>query len=282
MAVYMFPGQGSQKKGMGEGLFADFSDLVRQADQLLGYSIADVCLKNEHNELANTAFTQPALYVVNALSYLKKMQSGAKKPDYFLGHSLGEYNALWAAGVFDFLTGLRLVQERGRLMSQARNGAMVAVIGLSSNDVSSVLEEHGLSELTIANYNTDLQQVISGPNEAIERAKPFFINAKAKLYLPLPVHGAFHSPLMQPARERFVTFLKDFKWAAPDVPVIANIDAKPYNAGNILSSLSLQIDHPVQWLQSIRYLLLHDQDQFEEFGPGTVLTNMVIKIKAGK
>lgn len=282
MAVYMFPGQGSQKQGMGEDLFADFPELVHCADQLLGYSIVDICLKNEHDGLSNTAFTQPALYVVNALSYLKKMHAGAVKPDYFLGHSLGEYNALWAAGVFDFPTGLRLVQERGRLMSQARNGAMAAVIGLSSDDVSSILEEHGLSELSIANYNANLQQVISGPNEAIERAKPFFINAKAKLYVPLPVNGAFHSPLMQQARVQFVAFLKEFKWAAPEVPVIANINAKPYEVDDILSSLAMQIDHPVQWLQSIRYLLSHDQEQFEEIGPGTVLTNMVIKIKAGK
>lgn len=282
MTAYLFPGQGSQKQGMGAHLFAEFPELIRDADQILGYSIVDLCMNDSQKQLNNTEYTQPALFVVNALSYLKKIAGGALKPDYFLGHSLGEYNALWAAGVFDFATGLQLVQKRGQLMSQAINGGMAAVIGLSSSQVAAILAKNALHDLSIANFNSYLQQVISGPSESLNQAKNIFTSSGAKLYLPLAVTGAFHSELMQPARVEFTEFLADFRFLAPEIPVIANINAKPYEANDIHATLSLQIDHSVQWLQSIRYLLLRSEEDFEEVGPGTVLTNLVTRIVDGQ
>ncbi|RUR11134.1 ACP S-malonyltransferase [Legionella sp. km772] len=283
MTAYLFPGQGSQKLGMGAELFPLFPELVEKAEQILGYSLVDLCLHDSHKQLNNTAFTQPALYVVNALSYLKKInEAEGKKPDYFLGHSLGEYNALWAAGVFDFETGLILVQKRGQLMSQAVNGCMAAVIGLSSNQVASILANNNLSELAIANYNSYLQQVISGPSAAISKAKEYFINAGAKLYLLLAVTGAFHSSLMEAARLEFTEFLAPYHFSAPELPVIANLNAQPYQAAEIHQTLALQIDHPVQWLQSIRYLVRLSEDDFQEVGPGKVLTNLIVRINDGQ
>ncbi len=283
MTAYLFPGQGSQKLGMGEAVFPLFPDLVERADQILGYSITHLCLKNPEGQLNNTAFTQPALYVVNALTYLKKLNdTEGKKSDYFLGHSLGEYNALWAAGVFDFETGLKLVQKRGSLMSQAVGGSMAAVIGLSNSQVASILEKNNLTDLSIANFNSYLQQVVSGPSEAINQAKEYFMASGAKLYLPLAVNGAFHSTLMEQARIEFTEFLAPFNFTVPEVPVIANLNALPYPHEEIHSTLSLQIDHPVQWLQSIRYLLRLSESEFEEVGPGKVLANLVTRIMDGQ
>jgi malonyl CoA-acyl carrier protein transacylase len=282
MTAYMFPGQGSQKPGMGEALFPLYPELVQKADQILGYSIAHLCLKDPNKQLNNTAFTQPALYVVNALFYLNKLeQHGGKKPDYLLGHSLGEYNALWAAGVFDFETGLRLVQKRGSLMSKAVGGGMAAILGLTSDKVASVLERNNLSGLSIANFNAFKQQVISGPIELINKASAFFTAAGAQLYLPLAVTGAFHTPLMQAAREEFTDFLAQITFLPPEIPVIANLNAQPYQNETIQSTLSLQIDHSVQWQQSISYLLAHQESEFVEMGTGVILTNMVNNIKRG-
>lgn len=283
MTTYLFPGQGSQKLGMGADLFSEFPDLIQKADQILGYSVASLCLNDPNNQINNTAFTQPALYVVNALSYLKKLKNNnTKKPDYFLGHSLGEYNALWAAGVFDFETGLHLVQKRGQLMQQTGNGSMAAVIGLTGNQVTALLEKNSLTNVSIANYNSYLQQVISGPTEIISHAKANFINGGAKLYLPLAVTGAFHSSFMEQARIEFSTYLSQFTFAKPQIPVIANLNALPYQQETIQTTLELQIDHPVQWLQSIRYLLRLSEHEFEEIGPGKVLGNLVARIIDGQ
>ncbi len=283
MTAYLFPGQGSQKLGMGEDLFSLFPDLVEKTDQILGYSIVELCVYDPRNQLNKTEFTQPALYVVNALSYLKKLnEMDGAMPDYFLGHSLGEYNALWASGAFDFETGLKLVQKRGYLMSQAANGSMAAVIGLSSEQVTAILAQDHLSDLSIANYNSYLQQVISGPLESVIQAKEYFIRAGAKLYLPLAVTGAFHSPLMEAARFAFSHFLADFDFSPLRVPVIANLNALPYKEEEIKNTLALQIDHSVQWLQSIRYLIRHSESEFQEVGPGKVLTNLILRINDGQ
>jgi malonyl CoA-acyl carrier protein transacylase len=283
MTVYVFPGQGSQRIGMGNELFVLYPELVQQANDILGYSVKELCLNDPLSQLNTTSFTQPALYVVNALSYLQKLtDNGGQKPDYILGHSLGEYNALWASGVFDFATGLTLVQKRGSLMNQASGGGMAAVIGLSSKDVSLLLEKHHLNELTIANFNSYLQQVLSGPKSLLEEAKPLFIESGAQLYLPLAVNGAFHSGAMNPARVEFSHYLASFTFSTPKIPVIANLTALPYVDDAIKHNLSLQIDHPVNWLQSIRYLLLHGESDFLEVGPGTVLKNLVNRIIDGQ
>lgn len=278
MTVFIFPGQGSQIKGMGEHLFAGFEALVNRADAILGYSVQELCLTDPDNQLNQTQFTQPALYLVNALTWLKKMQDGATSPQFVAGHSLGEYNALFAANVFDFETGLKLVQKRGQLMSQAKKGGMAAVIGLKEAEINQILHDNQLA-LTIANYNSYTQLVLTGLEDEITRARDIFEKAKARLYIPLKVSGAFHSSLMQEAQDEFAVFLNDFHFNPPEIPVIANLSAKPYQADLIQDTLANQITHSVLWSQSIDYLREKGETEFEELGPGKVLTGILKKIQ---
>lgn len=280
MTTYVFPGQGSQSVGMGNALFPEFTNLVQLADEILGYSIVQLCLENGE-QLNNTRYTQPALYVVSALSYLKKIQETGKKPDYVVGHSLGEYNALFAAGAFDFETGLKLVQKRGELMSQAAGGGMAAVVGLKSQDVMSVLEKNHLANISIANYNSNTQLVLTGLKEDVTAAQTVFEQAGA-MFIPLKVSGAFHSPYMGEAQQQFMGFLKQFKLSQPTIPVIANISAQPYQIDQLYSNLAEQITHSVQWTKSIEYLISQGETVFEEVGPGSVLTGLIRRIQKGQ
>lgn len=281
MTTYVFPGQGSQKKGMGDGLFSQFPDLVEKANQILGYPIQTLCLEDPEDKLNNTQYTQPALYVVGTLSYLKKLQETGQKPDYVAGHSLGEYNALFAAGVFDFETGLKLVQKRGELMSQARDGGMAAIIGLTSDTVEALLKQNNINSVSISNFNTYTQVVISGPKEDVAKTQSLFESAKA-MFFPLKVSGAFHSALMQNAQQSFAEFIKQFNFAIPTIPVIANLNAQPYQVNDVQANLTSQITHPVLWTQSIEYLLKQNEQNFEEIGSSTVLTGLIQRIKKGQ
>ncbi|MCB0211427.1 MAG: ACP S-malonyltransferase, partial [Anaerolineae bacterium] len=285
MNVYVFPGQGSQEQGMGQALFdevAEFTIWEPEIDALLGYSLRQLCLDDAEQRLKQTQYTQPALYVVNALHYLKKRAEGAK-PDYVAGHSLGEYDALFAAGAFDFMTGLRLVQKRGALMAQSKEGSMAAVVGLGPEQISEALQANGLLEIDMANYNAPSQTVISGPSAEISQAEAVLNEAGARLVIPLQVSAAFHSRLMVPAAERFAEFLAPFEFKALAIPVIANVTARPYPSAHptetIKKMLVEQITHPVQWTDTIRYLLGQDATDFEEVGPGAVLTGLVRRIK---
>jgi malonyl CoA-acyl carrier protein transacylase len=257
----------------------------KDVDAIVGYSMRKLCLEDPDNRLRQTQFTQPSLYIVNALHYYKAVAEGAQ-PAYVAGHSLGEYNALLAAGVFDLLTGLRLVQKRGELMSQARSGGMGAVIGLSSSAVAKVIQDDGLASLDVANFNTPTQTVVSGPVEDIKRAGAVFEKAGAQMYVPLQVSAAFHSRYMAPAAKSFADFLAPMSFGAPRIPVVANATAQPYpneNASESVKSLLVrQIDHSVQWSQGVRYLIGRGVTQFTETGPGNVLTRMVQQIQQQK
>jgi malonyl CoA-acyl carrier protein transacylase len=285
MKVFVFPGQGSQKRGMGEGLFdsvAQFAQVEGEVDRLLGYSLRKLCLEDADNQLKETRFTQPALYVVNALHYFKAVAEG-NKPDAVAGHSLGEYDALLAAGAFDLLTGLRLVQKRGELMAQARGGGMAAVIGLTPEQIAATLKQNGLDSVDVANFNSPTQTVISGPVADMQRAKPVFEQAGARMYVPLQVSAAFHSRYMADAAKAFDDFLAGCKFAVPGIPVIANVTAEPYPSGDpgttIRSLLVKQITQSVQWTQSVRYLIGKGAQSFEEMGPGNVLTKLIQQIQ---
>lgn len=277
--AYLFPGQGSQAKGMGKDLFGRYPQYVEVADSILGYSISDLCLHDPLGQLSQTQYTQPALFVVNALSFLAKLDDGLAKPSYFAGHSLGEYNALWAAGVFDFKTGLELVAKRGHLMGEAKQGGMAAVIGLSKEEVEGVLCRHSLSSLDIANINGLTQIVISGPKEDILAAGEIFESVdKLRLYHPLPVGGAFHSRYMREAGKEFEKYIGLYSFKEPEVDVISNVSSREFDSHSIQHSLVQQISSVVRWSDSIFYLMRCGVDKFEEIGPGKVLTNLVTKM----
>jgi malonyl CoA-acyl carrier protein transacylase len=270
---------------MGQDLFdqiPEFTSIEQEIDELLGYSVRKLCLEDANKQLTQTQYTQPCLFIVNALHYYKE-RAERGQPDYFAGHSLGEYNALMAAGAFDFMTGLRLVQKRGELMAMAKNGAMAAVIGLSSETLTRLLEQHQLTALNVANYNSPTQTVISGLSADIQRAGPIFQNAGAKMVMPLPVSAAFHSRHMAGAAKAFETFLGEFHFSNWTVPVIANITGQPYPSDDADRAVRLflvkQIVRPVLWTQSIRFLLSKGASAFTETGPGDVLTRLIGQIR---
>lgn len=277
MKAYVFPGQGSQRKGMGEGLFEEFPDLVRQADEVLGYSIREMCLADPGQNLNQTQFTQPALYTVNALSYLKKV-NGSAKPDFLAGHSLGEYNALHAAGAFSFETGLKLVKRRGELMSQALPGAMAAVINCPEERLRAVLAESGLEAIDIANLNSPSQIIISGLKDDVAKAQACIEKADAS-FIPLNTSGAFHSRYMRESAAEFAKTVSQWEFADPEIPVIANVSAAPYAHGEIAKNLVDQISQPVRWTDSVVYLLDQGVTVFEEMGVGDTLTKLIGQIK---
>lgn len=280
MLTYLFPGQGSQFKGMGSNLFDTFRDLTAKADEVLGYSIKQLCTEDPNSQLNQTQFTQPALFVVNAFTYLSQIRETGKKPDFVAGHSLGEYNALFAAGAFDFETGLRLVKKRGELMGHVTGGGMAAVVGLQKEQVAKVLVANGLDGIDVANYNTPSQIVISGRSAEIEKAQSIFEStAGVQLFAILKVSGAFHSRYMSEAQKEFEQYLASFHFLPLSIPVISNVDARPYEDENLRATLAKQISSPVRWVESVRYLLKQQSEiQFEEIGPGRVLTGMIQKI----
>jgi trans-AT polyketide synthase, acyltransferase and oxidoreductase domains len=277
MRTVLFPGQGAQFKGMGKELFPLYPQLTKVASEVLGYSLEKLCLEDPGNQLRYTQYTQPALYVVNAFAYMRKKREGAAdaQASYFAGHSLGEYNALLAAEVFDFESGLRLVQKRGELMGKASGGSMAAVIGVDAARVRQALDENGLQEIDLANYNTPTQTVISGKVDAVDRAEKVFRNANIRCAV-LNVTAPFHSRYMQPAQSEFAEFMKEFRFFPPKIPVISNVTARPHS-GEIPELLVSQITSPVRWSDSVRYLFFQGAMQFTEIG-SSILTNMVNEI----
>ena len=276
----MFPGQGSQSKGMGAHLFERFGDWAVTADTILGYSIRELCVNDPHDELVRTEFTQPALFVVNAMKFRARADEGKPAPAFVAGHSLGEYNALHAARAFDFATGLRFVQRRGLIMSRVSGGGMAAVIGLAPERIQELLNgsEAG-RRLDVANYNSFDQTVIAGPRVDIEAVQATFEQNGARAFIILNVSAPFHSRYMREAQQTFTEFLEGFDLAAPQVPVISNATARPYEAHEVRETLARQIGSSVRWLDSMLYLLDQPGAEFEEVGPGTVLAKLIGQIK---
>jgi malonyl CoA-acyl carrier protein transacylase len=247
--VFMFPGQGSQTIGMGAELFARYPDLVAEADAILGYSIKELCLENPDGKLDRTDFTQPALYTVDVLSFLAKVEDEDIAPDFVIGHSLGEYVALYAAGAFNFAIGLKLVQKRGALMSAATGGGMAAILGMDGDAVATALAELGAMK-----------------------------EKGAKRVVVLSVSGAFHSRYMKPAAEEFEAFLAGFSFGSLKIPCIANCSAEAYTDESIAANLVSQIYSSVRWIDMVKRLRKQGADTFVEVGPGTVLSGLVRQI----
>ena len=276
--VFMFPGQGSQSPGMGAELFERYSGLVAEADAILGYSIKELCLENPDGMLNRTDYTQPALYIVNVLSYLSKIEDGYSAPDFVIGHSLGEYAALHAAGAFDFATGLRLVQKRGAMMNAATGGGMAAILGMDGDAVADALADLGADSIDVANFNSPGQTVISGLKADIETFAPQLKEKGAKRVVILPVSGAFHSRYMKPAADEFETFVAGFSFGSLNITCIANCSAQPYTDDSIASNLVRQIYSSVRWIDTVKGLREQGADTFIEVGPGTVLSGLVRQI----
>lgn len=260
---------------MGKKLFGKYKEQTDLASNILGYDLEELCIKDPARDLSKTQYTQPALYVVNALHYLD--QNNGQRPDYFIGHSLGEYNALFAAEAFDFETGVRLVQKRGELMAAASGGGMAAVIGLAAEELTTILKKEGFTNIDIANYNTPTQIVIAGQSNDVKQVIDHFSALKIRI-VPLAVSAPFHSRYMKPAADQFSNFLDQFQFNELKTPVVSNVTARPYESGQIQSYLSRQIDSSVKWIDTVRYLMGRNCDEYSELG-SSILTKMVNEIK---
>jgi len=274
----MFPGQGSQKLGMAD----DVKDVpgaaarLARAEEVLGWSVLDLCQSDEH-QLARTLYTQPCLFVVEAIlidGLLARVREASpqenRQPALVAGHSLGEYAALYAAGVFDFETGLRLVQQRAALMDAATGGKMAALIGCDRPQLEAALA--AIPEVVLANDNSDAQVVISGPPASIDAV---LSQVKAKRTVPLNVSGAFHSPLMAEAAAQFQTTLEAASFADARWPVLSNTEPVPEQSGTALKArLSRQMTGSVRWRETMAYLNEADLEAVVEVGPGQVLAGL--------
>lgn len=254
MKALLFPGQGAQKVGMGKELFELFPDLTEEACSILGCRIDEICLYDNEQQLSKAEYTQPALFLVEALAY-KKYELENGKPDMCAGHSLGEYSALFASGALTLADGLRLTQKRGQIMGTVKNGSMAAVVGLSEERVKAVLAESCFDDrITIANYNTPVQVVLSGMTEDLMNAYGFFQDIDGVRYVMMNVSGPFHSKYMLPAAEEFSKYLSEVSFGKMDFPVIANINARPYG-DDVQDILKRHMISPVMWKQTMKYML---------------------------
>lgn len=284
MKAVVFPGQGSQYVGMAyERYHAEPSvkKIIDQADEILGFPLSNIMFEGPEESLKQTEYTQPALYVHSMALY----QTIEIIPDCVAGHSLGEFSALTAAGVFSFEEGLKLVRLRGQLMQDAgkqTSGAMGAVIGLEDDIVYRIckkISDESNETVLPANFNSKGQIVISGHLNAVISALNTFKKIGAKMALPLPVSGAFHSPLMQSAYDEFKHSLEKVTFSDADVPVYSNVNGKPSKSSKKLKNNILQqILKPVLWTQTIQHMISDGVNEVVELGPGKVLQGLIKRI----
>jgi trans-AT polyketide synthase, acyltransferase and oxidoreductase domains len=271
VALWVFPGQGVQRRGMGEGLFDRHRPLCVEADELLGYCVRTLCLEDPQQLLSRTSHAQPAVFVVNALAHLEATDQG--NVDCFAGHSLGELNALHAAGCFDFASGVRIVRRRAELMEAASGGAMVAIIGSTAHDVAlRILAE--VAGVDLANDNSPDQVVLAGPRAAIETVRDMVRGSRAVRCVPLATSAAFHSRAMAEAGAAFARYLASLSLRDPGISVIANVTARPYPVGRVAELLGQQISQPVRWRESMQFALDQGVTELVEVGTTRLLTGM--------
>jgi [acyl-carrier-protein] S-malonyltransferase len=282
MKAYIFPGQGSQSSGMGKDLYESSSKaktLFESANQILGFEITKIMFTGSEEDLKQTKVTQPAIFLH---SVILATITDDFRPEMVAGHSLGEFSALVANKALNFEDGLKLVSKRAQAMQkacEANPSTMAAILGLADDVVEKICNE--IDEVVVpANYNCPGQLVISGSHKGIEIAINKMKEAGAKRALPLPVGGAFHSPLMEPAREELAQAIDNTNFSKPICPVYQNVDAKPAtDAEMIKQNLIAQLTAPVRWTQTVQNMYSEGAKNFIECGPGKVLQGLVKKIE---
>ncbi|MFT5846923.1 MAG: [acyl-carrier-protein] S-malonyltransferase [Psychroserpens sp.] len=282
MNAYIFPGQGAQFSGMGLDLYENSplaQELFEKANNILGFNITDIMFEGSKEDLQETKVTQPAIFLHSVI--LAKTLGDSFKPDMVAGHSLGEFSALVAAGALTFEDGLKLVSQRAQAMQKAcelQPSTMAAVIGLDDDIVEKICATtEGI--VVAANYNCPGQLVISGDVEAINRACTTLKEEGARRALVLPVGGAFHSPLMEPAREELAAAIENTTFSTPNCPIYQNVTASAItNENEIKANLISQLTAPVRWTQSVQQMITDGASHFTEVGPGKVLQGLVKKI----
>lgn len=280
--AYVFPGQGAQFVGMGKDLYENSAlakELFDKANEILGYRITDIMFEGTDEDLKQTKVTQPAVFLHSVITAFCMDDF---KPDMVAGHSLGEFSALVAAGALSFEDGLRLVYARAMAMQACCEkvpGTMAAIINLSDETIEKVCSEiEGV--VVPVNYNSPGQVVISGEVDAVKEACTKLKEAGAKRALPLAVGGAYHSPLMEPARVELAAAIEKAEFKTPVCPIYQNVDAKPYtDPVEIKKNLLAQLTSPVRWTQTIKNMIADGMTEFTECGPGQVLTGLIGRIQ---
>ena len=286
MKAFVFPGQGAQFVGMGKDLYESnetAKNLFEKANEILGYRITDIMFEGTDDDLKQTKVTQPAVFLHSVISAI--CMGDAFQPEMTAGHSLGEFSALVAAGALSFEDGLRLVYARAMAMQkacEAQPSTMAAIIGLPDEKVEEICAEvakMGKGVCVAANYNNPGQVVISGDIEAINEACEKMKEAGAKRALPLKVGGAFHSPLMQPAKDELQQAIEQTGFKTPKCPVYQNVDGKPHtDPAEIKQNLIAQLTSSVRWTQCVQSMIADGATDFTECGPGKALQGMIAKI----
>ena len=273
--AFVFPGQGSQFPGMAKELYPSRKQLFEKANDILGFRITDIMFDGTPEDLKATKVTQPAIFLHSVLLAMDQ-----PKPDMTAGHSLGEFSALVAAGALSFEDGLKLVSKRAMAMQkccEAVPGSMAVVIALPDDVIESICA--GIPGVVPANFNSPGQVVISGEKEAVDKACAALKEAGAKRALPLPVSGAFHSPLMEPARAELAEAIEATPFHKPFCPVYQNVTALPTTDPEVIKENVLkQLTSPVRWTKSVQNMIADGATKFVEIGPGTVLQNLVKRI----